>query len=203
MTDSGVGGAAPVTAVVLAAGLSRRLGTPKQLLPYRHTTLLGASLDTVRRCGFDRIILTLGGARRAVTEAVSLDGIDVVEVPDSPTGCSASLRVAVGSVDPAAAGVVLLLGDQPDVAEGTVRRMIAEGPGHPLAVSRYSDGPGHPFWLGREVFDDVAALHGDKGVWKLLHSGRYPVHELSVDAVVPLDVDTWDDYHRLVRQASP
>lgn len=44
-----------VTGVVLAAGGSRRLGTPEQVLPYRHTTVLGASPDVARRCGFDRI----------------------------------------------------------------------------------------------------------------------------------------------------
>src|ERR1700676_5117511 len=50
-----------VTGVVLAAGGSSRLGTPKQLLPYSDTSLLGASVDTARTCGFDQLIVTLGG----------------------------------------------------------------------------------------------------------------------------------------------
>jgi molybdenum cofactor cytidylyltransferase len=58
--------APPVTGVVLAAGNSRRLGEPKQLLPYRDTTLLGATLEVARRAGFDQLIVTLGGAARAV-----------------------------------------------------------------------------------------------------------------------------------------
>ncbi len=68
-----------VTGVVLAAGNSRRLGTPKQLLPYRDTTLLGATLDVARSAGFDQLIVTLGGGvAQAVRDAVPLDGADVV-----------------------------------------------------------------------------------------------------------------------------
>ena len=142
-----------ITGVVLAAGSSRRLGTPKQLLPYRDTTLLGATLEVARRAGFDQLIVTLGGAAEAVRDAVSLDGVDVVTLENSGadlgTGCSASLRVALQRVDRRAAGIVLLLGDQPRVDPATLRRMITEGPGADVLVCRYTDGIGHPFWLSR------------------------------------------------------
>lgn len=91
-----------------------------------------------------------------------------------------------------------MLGDQPGVQPATLRRMIAEGPGADIAVCRYHDGIGHPFWLGRGVFGELRALHGDKAVWKLVESGRHEVRELAVNGRVPPDVDTWDDYRRLV-----
>ncbi|OBI90567.1 NTP transferase domain-containing protein [Mycobacterium sp. 1245805.9] len=191
----------PVTGVVLAAGGSRRLGTPKQLLPYRDTTLLGATLEAARGAGFDQLIVTLGGAARAVRDAVALDGVDVVDVDDFGTGCAASLRAALGLVDPRAAGIVLMLGDQPRMDPLTLRRVAAEGTQADIAVCRYVDGIGHPFWLGRGLFGELRELHGDKAVWKLIESGRYRVRELAVDGPVPLDVDTWDDYHRLVRSS--
>jgi molybdenum cofactor cytidylyltransferase len=194
--------APPVTGVVLAAGNSRRLGEPKQLLPYRDTTLLGATLEVARRAGFDQLIVTLGGAARAVREAVCLDGVEVVALDesgaDSGIGCSASLRTALDRVDRGSEGIVLMLGDQPRVDPATVRRMIAEGPGADITVCRYDDGIGHPFWLSRSVFGELQRLHGDKGVWKLVESGRHEVRELAVDGPIPLDVDTWDDYRRLV-----
>ena len=187
-----------VTGVVLAAGSSRRLGTPKQLLPYRDTTVLGATLQVARIAGFDQLIVTLGGAAQAVRDAVPLDDADVVTVDDFGTGCSASLRVALQHVDPRAAGIVLMLGDQPRVDPTTVRRMVAAGVGADIVVCRYADGVGHPFWFSRDAFEELSQLHGDKGVWKLLESGRHPVRELAVDGPVPLDVDTWEDYHRLL-----
>ncbi|HET9875030.1 MAG TPA: nucleotidyltransferase family protein [Mycobacterium sp.] len=191
-----------VTGVVLAAGGSSRFGTAKQVLPYRNTTLLGATLDVARGCGFDQIIVTVGGAEHAVRDAVALDGIDVVAVEDFGTGCSASLRVALGDVRPGVTAIVLMLGDQPGVDTTTVHRLMAEGKSHPVIVCRYTNGLGHPFWFSRSVFGELMQLHGDKGVWKLLHSGRLPVHELTVDAAVPLDVDTWADYQRLVESGS-
>lgn len=201
----GVGGrerrrmtATQITGVVLAAGRSNRLGTPKQLLPYRDTTVLGATLDVARQAGFDQLILTLGGAASAVRAAMALDGTDVVVVEDVERGCAASLRVALARVHPRATGIVLMLGDQPQVAPATLRRIIDVGPATEIMVCRYADGVGHPFWFSRTVFGELARLHGDKGVWKLVHSGRHPVRELAVDGCVPLDVDTWDDYRRLL-----
>jgi molybdenum cofactor cytidylyltransferase len=191
-----------ITGIVLAAGSSRRLGTPKQVLPYRETTLLGATLDVARAAGFDQLIVTLGGAAEAVRDSVRMDGADVVTVEDHTTGCSASLRVALERVDPQVAGVVLMLGDQPHVAPATVRRMIAAGPGADIMVCSYTDGVGHPFWFSRHVFGELSQLHGDKGVWKLVQSGRHRVHELAVDGPVPLDVDTWDDYRRLLESVT-
>jgi len=191
--------APPVTGVVLAAGGSHRLGTPKQLLPYRDTTLLGATLDVARGAGFDQLIVTLGGAAQAVRDAVPLDGAEVVAVEDFGIGCSASLRAALERVDPRAAGIVLMLGDQPGVEPATLKRMIEQGPSTDIMVCRYDDGIGHPFWLSRGLFGELRRLHGDKGVWKLVESRRREVRELASDGPVPLDVDTWDDYQRLVK----
>ena len=154
-----------VTGVMLAAGRSSRLGAPKQLLPFRDTTV--------------------GGAAAAVSPAVALDGVDVVVVDDPGSGCSSSLRAALPKVDPLATGIVLLLGDQPGVATATVERLIAEGGDSPIAVCRYTDGVGHPFWLHRSVFGELDRLHGDKGIWKLIESGRVPVRELAVEGTVP------------------
>ncbi len=186
-----------VTGVVLAAGGSTRLGTPKQLLPYGDTTLLGAAVDVARACGFDQLIVTLGGAADAVREAVPLDDVVVVTVDDFGSGCSSSLRAALTRVNPWAAGIVLMLGDQPGLSPATVKRLVSAGSA-PIVVCRYDDGTGHPFWLSRSTFDQLAQLHGDKGVWKVIESGRFPVHELPVEGCVPPDVDTWDDYRRLL-----
>ena len=95
-----------------------------------------------------------------------------------------------------------MLGDQPAMAPTTVEALVAQRFRGPIAVCRYRDGIGHPFWLSRSVFGDLGRLHGDKGVWKLIESGRFTVRELPVDGHVPLDVDSWDDYRRLLASVS-
>lgn len=187
-----------VTGLVLAAGGSRRLGRPKQLLPFGATTLLGATLDTARDCSFDQVLVTLGGAADRVREQVSFAGVDVVDNPDFGTGCSSSIGAALAVVDPRADGLVLLLGDQPGVTARSVRSLVEQCGKSPLGVCRYDDGLGHPFWFARAVFGDLANLHGDKAVWKLLESGQHPVTEVAVDGVIPLDVDTEEDYRALL-----
>ena len=192
------------SAVVLAAGSSRRLGHPKQTLAFGPITVLGATLDVVRSSALDQRIVTLGGAGAEVRATVDLGGFDVVEVEDHGEGCAASIVAAVDRVDPEAEGFVLLLGDQPGMDPAVIESLIAfvgERPTPPDAViTRYDDGLGHPMWLGRRCFGDLRELHGDKAVWKLLESGKVEVLDHPVPArIIPLDVDTWDDYLALCR----
>jgi molybdenum cofactor cytidylyltransferase len=190
---------AVLTGVVVAAGSSRRLGSPKQLLPFRGATLLDATLTTARACGFDQLLVTLGGdAADRIRAEVDLTGTEVVESPTPTEGCASSIRAAVDAVDPEADGIVLLLGDQPTVRPGDVAMLVASAGDTPLGLCRYEDGPGHPLWLGRDVFDDLRTLHGDKAVWKVLESGRHRVTEVPVAGPVPIDVDTIEDHQRLV-----
>jgi molybdenum cofactor cytidylyltransferase len=187
-----------VAGLVLAAGASRRLGEPKQLLPYRGATLLSATLAMARGCGFDQLMVTLGGAGEQVRARVDLGGLQVVENPDFSSGCGSSIGAAMSHVDSRATGLVLLLGDQPEVRAATVHSLVRDAAGAPLAVCRYADGLGHPFWFRADLFDELRTLHGDKAVWKLLHSGRYPVTEVGVPGPVPIDVDTREDYAALL-----
>lgn len=189
-----------VTGVVLAAGSSRRLGTPKQLLAYKGATILDATLDTVRQCGFDQVIVTVGSAAKQVEAVVNLVGCDVVESREFQAGCSASISAALYEVDERAEGVVLLLGDQPGIRVQTVEELVKRASPTRLGVCRYDDGRGHPFWFRRDMFSELVALHGDKAVWKIIESGRFEVTEVSVRGVVPRDVDTWDDYEALLQE---
>ena len=109
-----------VTGLVLAAGASRRLGEPKQLLAYKGTTVLGATLDMARSCRFDQLLVTVGGARAEVANRVDFRDCQVVENEQYASGCSSSIGAAIGVVDDRAEGVILLLGDQPDVTTGAV-----------------------------------------------------------------------------------
>lgn len=194
-----------VVGLVLAAGGSRRLGHPKQLLPFRGRTLLDSVLDTARSCGFDQVVVTLGGASDEVRAAVDLRGCDVVDNPGFGAGCSSSIGAALPTLRPSVGVLVLLLGDQPSVSVDAVQRLLAGRGSAPLAVCRYADGRGHPFAFGREMFPQLAALHGDKAVWRLLDQHAAAVTEVAVPGPLPLDVNTTEDYHHLLAlsEASP
>jgi molybdenum cofactor cytidylyltransferase len=185
-------------ALVLAAGGSRRLGRPKQLLPYRDGVLLDAVLDLARECPVVQRVLTLGGAADEVRAVVDTEGFDVVVNDEYATGCSSSIARALGVVRDDVDGIVLLLGDQPEVRPDTVAALIASRGNAPIAVTRYEDGIGHPFALSRATFPALAALHGDRGVWKLIDRLGSAVARVRAAGLVPRDVDTEEDYRALL-----
>ena len=190
-----------VSGLVLGAGGSRRLGRPKQLLPYGEKTLLGHVLDTARACPFDQLIVALGGAADGVREQVDLSGADVVVNEAFGSGCSSSIAAALGAVDERAEWLVLMLGDMPGVTVATVEALLGARGDAPLAVCRYEDQRGHPFAFQRRMFEELGNLHGDKGVWRLLDQRADDVVEVSVPGPVPLDVDTPEDYEAVLAAA--
>ena len=188
-----------VTGLVLAAGGSRRLGRPKQLLPYGRATLLDHVLDTARSCSFDQLLCVIGGAAGDVRSTVELGGVEVVENPDFGEGCSSSIAAALHAVDSRCDVLVLMLGDQPGVTAEGVRKLLAGRGDAPIAVCAYSDGRGHPLAFSRSLFPELESLHGDKAVWKLLDRHEAVAAEVPVDGAIPRDVDTWADYTQIAR----
>ena len=97
--------------------------------------------------------------------------------------------------------LVLMLGDQPGVSAAAVGALLAGRGDAPLAVCAYDDGRGHPLAFAREMFGELGALHGDKGVWKLLDRFADVVADVPVAGPIPRDVDTWEDYEAVLAAA--
>ena len=187
------------TGLVLAAGGSKRLGRPKQLLTYGSATLLDHVLGTARACRFDQLICVIGGSAPEIKTTVEMTGVDLVENDDFSEGCSSSIAAALSAVDPRCQVLVLLLGDQPGVTAATVAKLLAGRGDAALAACAYDGGRGHPLAFARSTFNDLAALHGDKGVWKLLDRAGDAVVDVPVGGAIPRDADTWEDYEAVLR----
>ena len=174
-------------------------------------------LATARDCGFDQTVLALGGGAAEVQRTVDTTGCEIVLNPDFGDGCSSSIAAGIAALRPDTDAVVLLLGDQPGVRAATARALLellftgspvtskpvtskpGTGQGAPgIAVCRYDDGVGHPLAFTRRMLPELAALHGDKAVWKLLEQRAGDVVELPVPGPVPPDVDTEEDYRRVL-----
>jgi molybdenum cofactor cytidylyltransferase len=190
-----------VTGLVLGAGGSRRLGRPKQLLPFGRGTLLGHVVGVARSCAFGQLIVALGGSASDVRAGVDLTGADVIVNDAYGEGCSSSIAAALDIVDSRCEVLVLMLGDQPGVTAETVRALLAGRGDAPLAVCRYDDGRGHPIAFSRRMFGHLAELRGDKGVWRLLDERAGDVAEVAVAGRIPLDVDTSEGYRILLDSA--
>jgi molybdenum cofactor cytidylyltransferase len=179
-----------VTGLVLAAGGSKRLGQPKQLLPFGAGTLLGHVLDVARGCPFDQLLCVVNGDLQGVDFA----GVDVIHNPSFGDGCSSSIAAALGAVARRSEVLVLMLGDQPGVMASSIAALLAGRGDAPLAACAYDDGRGHPLAFARSMFGELRAMHGDKAVWKLLERHASEVIDVPIAGAIPRDVDTWEDY---------
>lgn len=189
-----------VTAVVLAAGASERMGEPKLLLPFRGGTVLDATIAVVTGSAVDRVVVVTGTSADAVEASIDASGVSVVRNPDPGRGNMSSLLTATAS-DPGAEAYILMPGDMPTAPltaiDALVDRWHATAPW--AAVTRYRDRIAHPFLLSQAAIGEAAGIGGSKVLWRaLVESGDERVHRVVVDDDAPLDLNTPDDYRALI-----
>jgi len=178
-----------VVGLVLGAGLSTRLGRPKQALVLGDTTLLGWVVREAERSSLARVVVVVGDPAMSAGVAYGSGRVTFVANDTPASGCASSLKVgleAVGSCD----AVMLLLGDMPGVDAAVIDGVLASWDRTTIAIAQYRDAVGHPFAFPAATFGVLRALHGDKAVWKLADQAE----RIGIDRPLPLDVDTWDDY---------
>ncbi len=186
-----------MVAIVLGAGSSRRLGRPKQTLPFGDTTLLGWTLRNIEASSLDRVVLVAGGAADEALAALTPARAEVAFNESYGTGCASSLLAgldAAGDCD----AIMLLLGDMPGVDPEVIDSVRADWERHRpwAAITSYEGGLGHPFVFSSAAFATLRGLHGDKAVWKIVDGRPDRVRQVPIARPLPQDVDTWEDYER-------
>lgn len=184
-----------IPAVVLAAGASRRLGEPKQLLRDAHdTAVLAHVVQAALDGGCAPVIVVLGAASDDVRTVVPA-GAECVENAQWVEGMSTSIRVGVHAVGHATGtGLLLLACDQPAVTAAHVRALLVAHAAHgQRVVSEYDGVHGIPAVWPREDWDALTALTGDRGARGLLRGSEQaiPLADGARDLDTPEDVAAW------------
>jgi molybdenum cofactor cytidylyltransferase len=185
-----------VSAVVLAAGMSRRMGTLKQLLPIDGKMLLDVVLAAVRASHVDEVIVVLGNSADIIQQHVRLDKCKIVINDCYGEGISSSLRAGVAGVSPHADGALIVLADQPLIRPETIDQLIEEYRRRKpqILIPVYNGVRGNPVLLDRSVFAELAGLTGDIGCRAIF--GKHTEGLLKVpvdDCGVLFDLDTKAD----------
>ena len=189
-----------ISGLVLGAGASQRFGQPKQLLPYRGTTMLGWVVDQVQRStALDEVVVVLGRAAEEVRERVDFGAACVVENPVFGEGCSSSYRAGIGALDPESAAIMIILGDLPGITPEIINRLADAWREQeaPIALCSYEGRKGHPMIFARKMFAQLVDLHGDKAAWKLVDANAAHVQEVQFNLPYPDDINTPADFERL------
>ena len=197
---SGYSGHRGLCAVVLAAGASRRFGSPKQLANYRGETLVARSVRLAYEAGAETVCVVLGYRAglilRALQESdVSLIGTSTVRNPRWREGMGRSLACGVRALDQRARAVLVCLADQPLLETGDLVRLVQVWRASPRSVvaSRYDGKPGVPALFPRSHFAALKSLSGDRGARVLLASSSnvlsVPMPRAAVDVDDPRDLE--------------
>lgn len=197
--------ASRVYVVVLAAGQSRRLGRPKQLLELDGTPLVAHVVDRALAAAIDGVIVVTGADASRVELALRNKSVATAFHPDFANGQGTSLAVGATHLPDRAGAVIVLLGDMPGISSGAISRVAGAWRNErPLAaIARYRSGCGHPVLFAREMFPELSRLTGDEGARRLLKRLGDRVLEVPVDIdAPPEDVDTEEDWERLKRDWS-
>ena len=189
-----------VGAVILAAGLSRRMGRPKMALPWGDTTIVGQVARVLRDAGAAPVVAVTGGSREAVEAALAGLPVTLAYNPDFANDAMlTSLQVGVRALPGDAVACLVALGDQPQIEVEVARAVLAayRETGAALIVPSYQMRRGHPWLTGRELWPDLLAMQPPASLKDFLNAHAALIRYLPVDTSSVLqDIDTPEDYRR-------
>lgn len=193
-------------AVVLAAGMSTRMGRQKLLLPFAASTVIGHVVAELQRSAVRDVHVVIGHDAAEVCAALEGSGAVCVENPDYETGMLSSVRAGLRSAPAAWTAALIALGDQPLLRSHTVDALleIHRESRDQIVVPTYEGRRGHPLVLPRRYWDDVLTLFDDVGLRGVLHAHAAAVREVALDTATLLtDMDYPEDYRRALETFEP
>lgn len=188
-----------IAGVVLAAGLSRRMGRPKLLLPLDGRPLIRRTVEALAAARLADLVVVIPPESDALRAA--LDGLSVrfAVNPAPEAGQAGSVVAGVAALAPGTTAALIALGDQPDlphaVLSGLLERHRAAGAA--IVAPRYREGRGNPVLFTAAVFPELLRLTGDQGARAIVDADAARVALVPFDLPMPRDVDTPEDYESL------
>lgn len=186
-----------ITALILAAGQSKRMGQPKMLLPWGETTVLEKIIATFRAAGIEDILVVTGGDRERV-EALVGESARTVFNPDYAEGeMLSSVQAGLAGLRPVTEAALIGLGDQPQVREGSVRAVVEEyrKSGASLVVPSFQMRRGHPWLVARPYWDEILAMRPPASLRDFLNHHAEKIRYVEIDnSSILQDLDTPEDY---------
>jgi molybdenum cofactor cytidylyltransferase len=186
-----------ISAILLAAGESNRMGQPKQLMPFDQITIVERTIDNLLNSAVSETIVVLGYKDEEIRKTIASKPIKIAINPDYQQGMSTSIIAGLKQVDKKARAVIIALGDQPFVNSQTITSLveafIANNRG--ILIPVYQGRRGNPVIFAIKYKNELLNLKGDVGGREIIKRHPDDVLEVAVNCEgVLLDIDTMENY---------
>jgi molybdenum cofactor cytidylyltransferase len=180
-----------IAGVILAAGESKRMGQPKQLIEIGGKTMLNLVLDAALASALEPLYVVLGHEAPSMREAVN-GRAEVVVNPDYREGMGSSVRAGVAALPPETSAAMFLLVDQPGITAAAINALLARSTPVNIVAPLVAGRRGNPAVFGRRWFSDLACACGDSGGRTIIEAHPEALLLVEIDADLR-DVDTPED----------
>lgn len=191
-----------ISAILLAAGQSRRMGEFKQLLAYAGRTFVECCADHLLASRIDELVVVTGHREAEVRRALGRRVVRFAHNADYREGMSSSVKCGIRAVSPAATAVLVALVDQPQIEAAIIDRVVAEYERQPalIIIPTYGGRTGHPVLIDLKLRDELIAFDPAQGLRQVVqaHADEVVHIEVATDAVLT-DFDYPEDYERLAK----
>ncbi len=187
-----------VSAILLAAGESKRLRMPKLLLPFGKSTILEQTIDNLLNSGVDEVIVVLGYRAEEMMRKLANRPVKIVINPIYHQGMSTSIVKGLSLVNNRAQAIMVALADQPLINSQTINRLIEESLGYDkgIVIPTYQAERGHPVIFASEYKEELLGLKGDIGGRQTIKEHPNDTLEVIADSkAITMDVNTINDYY--------
>jgi len=191
-----------ISAILLAAGESKRMGELKQLMPFgQNTTIVEQAIDNLLSSAVNEVIVVVGYRAEEVIKSIVGKPVKIAINLNYRQGMSTSIIAGLNLVDSRAQAVMLTLGDQPLINSQTINRLIEEFHNHDrgIAIPIYQSRRGHPIIFAIKYKEKLLELKGDIGGRQIVKDHPDDILEVAVNAGgIITDIDTISDYQSYV-----
>jgi molybdenum cofactor cytidylyltransferase len=190
-----------ITAVLLAAGESRRMGDFKQLLRLGEKTFVEHCVDQLLASGMGELIVVTGHREGDVRQALGDRPVRFAHNADYRLGMASSIKCGIRAATEEARGFLIALVDQPQIQAGTIRHLIQVfDEGHArIVIPRYDGSNGHPILLDERLRNEILNMSEEDGLRQVVRAHESETQRIDVSSrAVVDDCDLPEDYDRMV-----
>jgi molybdenum cofactor cytidylyltransferase len=186
-----------IAAIVLAAGKSERMGSPKALLPFRGKTFLENILRAISQSSVQATVVVVGHHRSQIEEGLASPAT-VVFNPIYEQGMITSLQAGIRALAPDTSGALLFLVDHPLVDPDTIESLISQHAANRIVVPVFEGRRGHPVLFGSQVLQEILSLAPSQGANIVVRKDPSRIVQVPVNSPgILVDVDTPEDFQKL------